>query len=720
MRKRRWLRRLIGCAAILAAIPLLACLAFIAAVHLLPYPRQLDQKRPAGVWIADRRGTPLAAMVAPDDQWHIPLEEGDISEHLLNAIVAVEDASFHSHSGVNWKSVAAATWQNLTALRVKRGASTITMQVYRLRQPGPRSFGFKIEQAVRAAQIEKQLTKRQILVEYFNRAPFGGNLVGAGAASWRYFGRPCRNLSLGQAALLAGVPQSPTRFRPDQSPEQARLRRDHVLSRMVALGMINEGQRAEAAAEPIDARWHPLPQTPDGNIRSAEADPTRAPRSTGAREQEAPDLPMAAGAMNALLTLAHQYPGKSIRTTIDASIQQACARAAQQHIQQIEPSGSTGVAVVVLDTQSAQCLAAVSIAQNNPGIDLTQSARSTGSALKPLIYAAAFDAGIANPKTILRDSPMAWPGYMPANYDRSFRGAITAAEALAESRNIPALLLLSEVGVDRAIGIMGSAGLRTLSRTGRQYGLSLAIGGAEAAPMELAEAYATLARGGVHVRSTLTFEPPTYRPVQVISPTACWRTLAAMSSFTRTSSISPDAARLNVAWKTGTSSGHRDAWCAAVTRQHTVVVWMGNPSGRGARSLIGQEAAAPLALQIISTLSTENAPWPGQIDPPGPSQLAHTPPPRRLAMLSPIDGTQVIYNSDLPADRQQVLLRAAPASRSVLAIDDQVPLWWFIDGRPIGTTIGDERLFWPPAPGRHEIRVVDAEGRFAVARISVR
>ncbi|MBM3892448.1 MAG: hypothetical protein FJ388_25305, partial [Verrucomicrobia bacterium] len=253
-------RRLLRFCAIVLLLPLLACLVFCSAVRWWPYPAGLDKSPASGTWIEDRNGRPLAAFVAPNDQWHLPLKAEQFSPHLLNAIVAVEDHRFFQHHGVDWRAIVAACWQNLTALRVRRGGSTITMQVQRLRDPRPRTLSNKVVEAIRARQLEQRYDKEALLAEYINRAPFGGNLVGAGAASWRYFGRACRDLSLGQAALLAGLPQNPHRFRPDQFPQRAMARRNHVLDRMLACGMITPRQRDEARNEPLDAAWRPLPQ----------------------------------------------------------------------------------------------------------------------------------------------------------------------------------------------------------------------------------------------------------------------------------------------------------------------------------------------------------------------------------------------------------------------------------------------------------------------------
>jgi penicillin-binding protein 1C len=722
-------------------LALFARLAFAAAVAWWPYPSHLDRPAPAGTWLEDRHGVPLAAFVAGDDQWRLPLGLDQISPHLLNALVAVEDGRFYEHAGVDWRAVAAATWQNAAALRVRRGASTLTMQVQRLRDPTRRTLWNKVEQAVRACQLERRYTKRDILAEYVNGAPFGGNLVGAGAASWRYFAKPCAELSLGEAALLAGLPKNPNHYRPDRHPRRAAARRDHVLDRMLDLGFITPEQHAEARAEMITAAWRPLPHRRDD------------------------------GALPMLIALAADHPGESVRTTLDLAVQRQAAVAAAEQLRLLAPSGVTAAAVVVLDTQTAECLAAVSVAPTAPGVDLTRRPRSTGSVLKPFIYAAAFEAGACAPSSQIDDSPTAWPGYTPQDYDRRFRGAMTAAEALAESRNIPAMVVLSQVGVERAVGVMDAAGLKTLAKSGRNYGLSLAIGGAEATVMEVAEAYATLGRGGacrevrlfrkgdglspspilmgegrgeglqsgISNRRSQIEDPhpvstrplPEYRAGEIartpsgatcLTADACWQTLAALAIPERTTHVSPAAARSHVAWKTGTSSGHRDAWCAAVTPRRTVVVWLGNPAGQSSSSLVGQEAAAPLALRLIAALDQgPAAPWPAVAQDAPPVVAAADVPAARgdaptLVMVSPAAGRQYVLSPDVPAERQRVLLKAA--YRGAEAREGTV--WWFVDGEPAGSGGVAEPFWWEPTPGSHEVRVVDARGKSAAVRVRVR
>jgi penicillin-binding protein 1C len=672
---------------VLAAAPVLGWATFWAAVAWWPYPASLEAPPPTATWIADREARPLAAFAASDGQWRRPLTEELISPQLLQAIVAVEDARFYQHGGVDWASATAAVWEDAIHHSFRRGASTLTMQLERLRDPGTRTLASKLDQAVRACQIERRMSKGAILVEYVNRAPFGGNLVGAGAASWRYFGRSCAQLSLGQAALLAGLPQNPNRLRPDRYPSRALARRNHVLDRMFACSFITPRQRDQAAAEPLDATWHELPQGCDENAL----------------------LPT-------LLRISRANSGPDILTTLDACVQRQAAAAATEHLRALAPSGVDSVAVVVLDTLSSELLAAVSLSGGGNDLDLTDRPRSTGSILKPLIYAAAFDEGLCAPATILQDAPAAWPGYVPANYDRQFRGPMAAADALAQSRNIPALLVLSRLGVEHATGVMETLGIDLHRGTARQFGLSLAIGGAEATPLEIACAYACLARGGTPKPIGVTHNKPDDQATSVaaIKPNACWQTLAALDQEQRTAPLSRAAADRHVAWKTGTSSGHRDAWCAAVTPRRTVVVWLGNTGGQGSTCLVGQEAAAPLALELIASLDPGGPTWPAPA-PVAPIEL-HTPGEAALILVSPTPRHEVVLSPDVPTSQQQILLEAALTGSA----QQEPHVWWFVDGRVVAEGALNQKSWWTPSAGTHHLRLVDAAGRAAEAQIFVR
>ncbi len=505
---------------------------------------------------------------------------------------------------------------------------------------------------------------------------------------------------------------------------------------MFACGFITQRERDEAAAEPVNADSRVLPQ------------------------DRGPGNPLADGAMPTLEKLAEQCKGETLRTTLDAATQRTADQIAEQTLAQLRESGVNAAAIVVLDTNSSRCLALVSASTFGKkdeaiSIDLTRAPRSTGSVLKPFIYAAAFDDGICAPATIVDDSPAAWPGYMPSDYDRQFRGSLSAAEALAESRNIPAMVLLSRVGVERAVGIMEFAGLRGLGAAPTRYGLSLAIGGADATPLEVATAYAALARGGICVEPSLVlpdemvsrnaesqFRPPSSilnppsspfpspscgralkeEAVRFLPAPACWATLVALSDPNRTSSICRDAVRTNVAWKTGTSSGHRDAWCAAVTQKLTVVVWVGNLAGQSSPALVGSEAAAPAALRLIALLDAgQNEPWPRvelheQHSTGIAGATAHliAPPQPALTLVSPSSGQEFLIDPDTPAQGQRVLLHAVSSGPA-----NEQSLWWFIDGQPLAATALPARAWWQPSPGSHEVRVVDSKGHNAAATFHV-
>lgn len=682
--KKPWWQRRWRWFASVAAVPLLVVLAFHLTVWCWPYPSARAAWPVPSALVLDRCGRELAAFASPQGQWHLPVGMDDMSPHLLAAVVAVEDRRFAEHGGVDWWSVAAACLQNVGSGRVVRGASTITMQVERLRRPQERTFLAKLGEAVRACQLERQHDKRALLVEYLNRAPFGGNLVGASAASWRYFARPCRELSVAQAALLAGLPQSPARLRPDRHPEAARARRDLVLLRMRDQGLIDAGQWRQAVDEPLAIMWSPLPQ------HAAETE----------------------GGVALYTGLAGRMSG-TIATTLDAAVQRQTATAAERHLRTLAGSGADAAAVVVVDTVSGDLLAAVSV--GGPALlDLTEARRSTGSALKPFIYAAAFAAGVSAPEALLDDQPAAWAGYAPANYDHVFRGQATAAEALAESRNLPAMSLLARVGLAHVTGVMEASGLRGLSARAGHTGLTLALGGAELSPRALAEGYATLARGGHwlplrDLRRDLRRDEVAAR--LALPEQACWQCLGALSVPERTAAVSPEAVELLPAWKTGTSSGHRDAWCAAVTPRLTVVVWLGTAHGGGAPVLVGHDAAAPLALGLLAALDRGGARFPiaDAISPTATRPPLFSP---ALTITSPVPGAEIVVDPDRPVEHRRLALRSQGGGAG--------QVWWFIDGNEFAATAGDTTSWWTPSAGVHRIRAVATGGRAADVLVTVR
>ncbi len=672
----------------IVAAPLAAVMLFQAAVAWWPdAPDRAGRPQPGATILQDRDGGELAALAGADGQFHLPLAADDAGPWLANAVIAVEDSRFREHGGVDWKSASFAGWEDIRSFSIRRGASTIPMQVIRLRDPQARSFASKLMQAVRATQLMRRASADDVVLEYLNRAPFGGNLVGAASASWRYFAKPCSKLTLAEAATLAGLPQSPSRLRPDRYPLLAQARRDHVLDRMLACGMITAEQHKQASAEPLIAQWRQLPQ----------------------------QLPSAAAA-TAMPTLAHLTagrPGGTLRTTIDPNLQKALADIARLQLAELPTSSADlGVAVIVLDTPTGECLAAVNAGPAAGDLDLTHRRRSTGSTLKPFIYALAFEEGICGPDTLVTDGPLGWSGYAPRNFDRTFRGQLPAHEALAQSRNIPAMDLLSRVGVARAGRLLKDLGLARADDPDR-YGLTLAVGGAEASPIELAGAFATLARGGRHLNARLIADDQDAIPARLLSAKACAQAVQALADPERTRRISPAAAKLGAAWKTGTSSDQRDAWCAAVTASRTVVVWVGKPVSHGDAALIGAEAAAPLAMAVLVAADGGGS-APGTDSVLASSSESESIPPRvhRFAIVSPQQRQEIVIDPSAAPENQQVALRTDTGVAD--------PVYWFVDADPLPAVPGGSTQWWRPLAGAHVIRAVTAGGEASAVQINVR
>lgn len=700
-------------------ICLLAVAFFQGMVHFTTYRGRPTTLNPPSILIQDRHGQPMAAFVSSDDQWRLPLTLQEMGPHLPRAIMAVEDARFMDHAGVDWSSMAMAVVENITHAGIHRGASTLTMQLDRLRSGTPHSMTGKFWQMVGAEQLEQSLTKDQILTEYLNAAPFGGNLVGAGAASWRFFGKPPSQLSLAQAALLAGLPQNPNRYRPDRFPQAALARRQHVLDRMLACGMINQVQWALACQEPVDAQWRSLPQ-----------------------EQRISALPV-------LLDIAQQHHGGVVQCSLDLSLQQQCDAIGRRFVSQANGS-DMAMCIVVLDTTTAQVLASTAVASNPTFIHLANQPRSTGSILKPFIYAAAFADNRCTPQTLLADQPGSWSGYTPGNYDHEFRGNIPAADALAQSRNLPALNMLNLIGTQRAIQVLSGSGFDTLARSDRNYGLSLAIGGAEATPLETAEAFATLARGGIHRAAnwndpqTPSINPPTLAAnnatsmdhivtftsnsdattnphsaqSRVLPAEACWQTLAALCRPNSALPANWGNNPVGIAWKTGTSSDHRDAWCAAVSMRKTVVVWVGGLQGKGQLQWSGLDTTSPVALSLLATLDPYPVPWPNVAPTSSDLQPAVLMPRPRLSIISPTPGGKYILD-DSQAPSKIPLKCTWTSIVQTSDSNSSQTIWWFIDGECVGSAPTGRPLWWTPSAGKHQIRVMDGSDGSAITSITV-
>jgi penicillin-binding protein 1C len=422
-RFRRWLKRLGLGAGILCT---LAAGVFTFCWFAFPFPIERLSRWPASARAEDRAGGVMLERVAADDQWRFPVRLPDVSPWLAPATIAVEDRRFRSHAGVDPRAVLRAVGQNVRSLRVVSGASTLTMQVCRMMDERPRNLWSKAVESFRALQLERLRSKDEILELYFNVAPYGRNLRGVEAASRAYFGKGAKDLSLGEAALLAGLPQSPSRHRPDEHPEAARARRSAVLKRMAEERFISDSQRRLAETEPIVV------------ANALHPGPAGAPAWMALR----------------------QRPGGG-RTTIDTAIQKEVERLLRARAGDW-PAG-TDAAAVVLDVATGELLALVGgVDPNDPADGQVNGAtawRSPGSALKPFVYACAFESKRLAPDSTVYDVPIQRAGWAPANFDRRFSGPLPAAEALRRSLNVPAILIAEAAGVGRCAGAMESAGV---------------------------------------------------------------------------------------------------------------------------------------------------------------------------------------------------------------------------------------------------------------------
>ncbi|MCE2413685.1 penicillin-binding protein 1C [Candidatus Poribacteria bacterium] len=545
--------------------------------------------------------------------------------HLLHqAILTSEDRWFYYHYGINPVSIATAIYDNLKAGEVVRGGSTITMQLARLMEPKARNIPNKLIEMFRALQLEHTYSKSEILTFYFNMLPYGGNIVGTAAASRFYFNKPQHTLSLGEAALLAAIPNAPERLRPDRFPENARKAREKVLNRLLAHRQISEQQWQEALQEPIPHKRYPLP--------------FKAPHLSRMLVKHA----------KSTTTNGRVY------TTIDAKVQETAVRILNEYLVDAERkpslrgshSTSTG-AIIVMDTQNRHVLAMVGshdfFDRSALGqINGTLAPRSPGSALKPFVYALAMEEGLITPETLLFDVPVTYAGYTPVNYNGKYNGYVTTRQALARSLNVPAVNLNARLKNVTLHAFLKQAGISTLAPA-QKYGLSMVLGGCEVNLLELTTLYAGLANMGEFGPYQLTLPRNSSQaqegserliPLNRRFPTAeserserpenyfSQRLLQKETSFIITEMLTNSQLPTNtvknpeafertmnlpkIAWKTGTSYGHRDAWCIGYSPTLTIGVWLGNFDGKGTPLLSGTDAATPILFALFTALTGQD------------------------------------------------------------------------------------------------------------------
>lgn len=553
---------------ILCSLCLLATLLWLAD-RLFPLP--LQQVAPARVVVAED-GTPLWRFADKNGIWRYPVTPEEVSPWYLQALLTYEDRWFWHHPGINPLAILRAAWQDLRGGEIVSGGSTITMQVARLIDPQPRTFGGKLHQAWRAIQLEWHLSKREILTLYLNRAPFGGTLEGIGAASWSWLGKPPSALTRGEAALLAVLPQAPSRLRPDRWPERARAARDKVLLRLAAYGVWPQTAVQEIMQEPV---WLAPRQMP----------------------QLAPLL------ARRVLALSGQA---KITTTINASLQRQIEALAQGW------KGSlplrTSMAVLVVDHTTMQVRAWMGSVDLDDDsrfghVDMVSSVRSPGSVLKPFLYGLALDDGLIAGESLLQDVPRRFGNYRPGNFDTGFHGPVSASEALSRSLNLPAVQLLEAYGPKRMTAALRNVGLTLRFPATAEPNLSLILGGTGARMDEIVAAYSAFARHGEAGQlRLLTQDPLVERPL--LSPGAAWmvRRMLAGEAQPQPDDALPTIAPL--ALKTGTSYGYRDAWAIGINARYLIGVWVGRPDGTPVAGQYGVASAVPVLNQLHHLLMT--------------------------------------------------------------------------------------------------------------------
>ena len=556
------------------ALPLLVLLGLYLADQLWPLP--LPQDDLARVVLAED-GTPLWRFADADGVWRYPVRPDEVSPYYLEALLTYEDRWFRQHPGVNPLALGRAAWQNLRGGRVVSGGSTLSMQVARLLDPHARSYAGKLKQLWRTLQLEWHLSKDEILALYLNRAPFGGTLQGVAAASWAYLGKGPGQLTRAEAALLAVLPQAPSRLRPDRHPERAQAARDKVLQRLADFRVWPAPAVAEAREEPV----------------------LLAPR------QEPRLAPLLARRLNT--------PGSPplIRTTLDAALQRRLEDLLLGWRARLPEHTSAAILVAEHPGMAVRAyLGSVDIgdARRFGHVDMVSALRSPGSTLKPFLYGLALDDGLIHSESLLQDVPRRYGDYRPGNFASGFQGPVSASEALASSLNLPAVQLLEAYGPKRFAGELRGAGVALRLPPLSEPSLALILGGAGSRLEDLLSGYSAFARGGMAARLRFAPDEALYER-RLLSPGAAWiirRILAGQARPDR----DPRAQlvqRPTLAWKTGTSYGFRDAWAIGVAPRHLIGVWIGRPDGTPVPGQFGLASAAPLLLQVHDLLANRDS-----------------------------------------------------------------------------------------------------------------
>ena len=555
---------------------------------------------PTSFVLEDSNGDLLSATIAADGQWRFPYQEA-IPEKFRQCIIAYEDKRFRYHWGVDPIAMARAIRQNLSGQKVVSGGSTITMQVIRIARNKPRTLWQKCIEAVLATRLEFGASKKKILALYAANAPFGGNVVGLEAAAWRYYGRNANQLSWGEMAALAVLPNSPALVHPGRNRQTLLAKRNQLLHKLYLNKTIDKSTYELAQLEPLPDQPLPLPQFAPHLLDKFRSD----------YKKQSSALPT------------------RIKSTLDAPLQKNVTDIVTRYHQSYKANGINNAAAIVLDVETGNTLAYVGNVYNTADpeleshVDIIQSRRSPGSTLKPILYAAMLHDGMILPNTLIPDVPTQIAGYSPQNFDLGYDGAVPASRALARSLNIPAVRMLQTYRYERFHVLLKQLGITTLNKPADHYGLSMILGGGETTLWEMSGMYASMARMLLHLRQyngkydADDIHAPNYihnaeQPAEhglsnsaPLDAASIWWTFEAMTEVMRPGEEllwQQFSSSQRIAWKTGTSFGFRDGWAIGVTPQYVVGVWVGNADGEGRPGLIGVSTAAPILFDIFRLL----------------------------------------------------------------------------------------------------------------------
>ncbi|MCR9129670.1 MAG: penicillin-binding protein 1C [Alphaproteobacteria bacterium] len=673
--------------AVLAAAALFGALLLVFALDRL-FPPPIERAGALSVVAEDRHGRALRAFPVENGRWRLAADLDRIDPAFIEALLTIEDQRFYDHPGVDPLAVIRASAQAVSRGRIVSGASTITMQTARLLEPRPRTLGSKIIESIRALQLEARLSKDEILELYLTLAPYGGNLQGVRAASWAWFGREPDQLTPDQIALLIALPQSPEARRPDLRPEVARRSRAAILTRLAAAGWISAARAEDAATEALPTGRNAFPRE----------------------------------AWHAAATIRARGDGAPVvRSTLDLTLQLE----AERLVERLAEAGGEGVqaSAIIVDIETRAVRAAVGsagLSRAGGWIDLTTSRRSPGSTLKPLVYALAFDDGQAAPDTLIDDLPARFSNYQPENFDRTFRGEVTVADALQHSLNVPAVRVLDRVGAARFAAALDQAGADPAipGSLAGETGLAVALGGLGLSVRDLAVLYAALGDEGRALPLAWTEAEAeanlNAQPGHLVSAESAAEIVEVLYGSPSPPGRMPahlTTGAPRVAYKTGTSYGFRDAWAAGITGGYAIIVWTGRPDAAPRPGVTGRAGALPTLFDLADAVER----WDPAFENDAPGREA-APAPAPLVRFAPDNAAPVILFP--PEDSE---LWAEGAGRNfVLSARGAGPMDWYVDGEPAARDAGGASVFTPDQPGFYALTVVDAEGRSAQTRVRVR